>query len=228
MPDHQNGERMGTVGLNFGSPTSGQGFDVTETVSTIVENLRKVETPWKTQLTKLESQDTQLSSLGTLMSSLYTDVTRLTNFTGVLAQKTGSSSDNNVLQLASATSAAAAGTHSITVHSLATTSSGYLTEVASASDKLAGSIWLGVGNGTLHQVSVPSGGTLSSLASAINMAGIGVSASVLTDSSGSRLSLVSGTSGVDGNIVVGGASNLSDASGTVLGYLGKAGSGSSY
>jgi flagellar hook-associated protein 2 len=219
---------MGTVGLNFGSPTSGQGFDVAETVSTIVENLRKVETPWKTQLSKLESQDTQLSSLGTLMSSLYTDVTNLTNFTGVLAQKAGSSSDNNVLQLTSATSVAAAGTHSVIVNTLATTSSGYLTEVASASDKLAGSLWIGVGNGTLHQVSVPSGGTLSSLASAINMAGIGISASVLTDSSGSRLSLVSGTSGVDGNIVIGAASNLSDASGTVLGYAGTPGNGSSY
>src|SRR3954452_17079487 len=117
---------MGTVGLNFGSPTSGQGFDVAETVSTIVENLRKVETPWKTQLDKLESQDTQLSSLGTLMSKLYTDVTNLTNFTGVLAQKSGPSSDNNVLELTSPAWPAAAGTHSVTINTVDTTSSGYL------------------------------------------------------------------------------------------------------
>ena len=219
---------MGTVGLNFGSPTSGQGFDVTATVSTIVSNLQKVETPWKNQISALQAQDTQLSNLGTLLSSLSTDVNNLTDFTGVLAQKTGSSSDTGVLELTSATSAAVAGTHSVAVHSLATTSSGYLTEVASASDKLTGSIWLGVGNGSLHQVSVPSGGTLSSLAAAINSAGIGITASVLSDSSGSRLSLVSGTSGADGNIVVGAASNLSDSSGTVLGYSGTAGSGSSY
>jgi flagellar hook-associated protein 2 len=219
---------MGTVGLNFGSPTSGQGFDVTETVSTMVDNLRKVEAPWKTQLTTLQSQDTQLSSLGSLLSSLSTDVSSLTDFTGVLAQKTGSSSDNNVLQLTSATSAASAGTHTVTVNSLATTSSGYLTEVASASDTLTGAIWLGVASGTLHQVSVPSGGNLNSLASAINSAGIGITASVLTDSSGSRLSLVSGTSGADGNIVIGASTSLSDASGTVLGYSGSAGSGNSY
>ena len=218
---------MGTVGLNFGSPTSGQGFDVTETVSKIVENLRKVETPWKDQLASLQSQDTAISSLGSLMSSLSADVAKLTDFTGVLAQKTGSSSDTGVLQLNSATSVATAGTHSVMVNSLATTSSGFVTEVASASDVLTGSIWLGVGAGALHQVSVPSGGTLKSLASAINSAGIGVTASVLTDSSGSRLSLVSGTSGADGNVVVGAATDLADAGGTVLGYSGSAGTAGS-
>lgn len=219
---------MGTVGLSFGSPTSGQGFDVTSTVNTIVANLQKVETPWKNQLSAFETQDTQLSNLGTLLSSLSTDVSNLTDFTGVLAQKTGSSSNTNVLQLAAATSSASAGTHSVIVNSLATTSSGYLSEIASSSDNLTGSIWLGVGGGTLHQISVPTGGTLSSLASAINSAGIGISASVLTDTTGSRLSLVSNTSGAGGNIVIGSSTNLADASGTVLGYSGTAGSGTSY
>jgi len=226
--EKQSGERMGTVGLNFGSPTSGQGFDVSATVSSIVANMQKVETPWKNQLSALQSQDTQLSNLGTLLSALSSDVSKLTDFTGILAQKTGSSSDSSVLQLTSATSAAAAGSHSVIVNSLATTSSGYLTEVANASDILAGSIWLGVGSGTLHQINVPSGGTLASLASAINAAGIGISASILTDSSGSRLSLVSGTSGSEGGIVIGAATDLSDASGTVLGYSGTAGVNSSY
>ena len=77
---------MSTVGLNFGSPTSGQGFDVTETVNSIVANLQKVETPWKNQLTSLQAQDTQLSNLGTLLSALSSDVSKLTDFTGILAQ----------------------------------------------------------------------------------------------------------------------------------------------
>ena len=47
---------MGAVGLNFGSATSGQGFDVTSTVNQIVTNLQIVETPWKTQLTALTEQ----------------------------------------------------------------------------------------------------------------------------------------------------------------------------
>ena len=51
---------MGAVGLNFGSATSGAGFDVTSTVNQIVTNLQTVEGPWKAQITKLANQDTQL------------------------------------------------------------------------------------------------------------------------------------------------------------------------
>ena len=203
---------MGTVGLSFGSPTSGAGFDVSATVSSIVANLEKVETPWKTQLSTLQSQDTAISSLGTLLSSLSNDVSALTDFTGILAQKTGSSSDTNVVQLTAATSAAMAGSHSVIVNSLAKASSGYLTEIASVSDNLTGAITLQVGNGTTHTITLPtSGGTLSSLASAINSSGAGISASVLTDSTGSRLSLVSATSGGAGNITVT-SNSLADSS----------------
>ena len=204
-------DAMGTVGINFGSPTGGTGFDVAATVTQIVANMKNVETPWKNQLTALQSQDTALSSIGTLLSSLSTDIGNLTDFTGVMAQKTGSSSDTNVLELTSASSSATAGTHTITVTSLAKTSSGYLTAITNASDQLAGSISIQVGSGTAHTVNVnPSNKTLAGLAAAINSAGIGVTASVLTDSSGSRLNLVSGTSGGKGNITV--SSSITDAS----------------
>ncbi len=46
---------MCAVGLNFGSPTSGTGFDVSATVARIVGNLQNVETPWKTPLKKLNT-----------------------------------------------------------------------------------------------------------------------------------------------------------------------------
>ena len=194
---------MGTVGLSFGSPTSGAGFDVSSTVAAIVGNLQNVETPWKNQLTALESQDTVISSLGTLFSSLSNDVSSLTDLQGIMAQKTGSSSDTNVLQLTAATSAAQAGTHTVTVMNLAATSSGYIAPLTSASDILSGSITLQVGNGTAQTISVPTtDATLAGLAAAINSSGVGINASLLTDSSGSRLSLVSGTSGAKGNITV--------------------------
>ena len=194
---------MGTVGLSFGSPTSGAGFDVSATVSAIMANLQNVETPWKTQLTSLQGEDTVLSNLGTLLSNLSNDVNQLTDFTGVMAQKTGSSSDTNVLQLTAATSGATAGTHTVEVKNLASTSSGYLTELPSASTTLSGSITLQVGSGTPQTVTLNSNdNTLSGLASAINSSGVGITASVLTDSSGSRLSLVSGTSGANGNIAI--------------------------
>jgi flagellar hook-associated protein 2 len=195
---------MGTVGLSFGSPTSGTGFDVSTTVAEIVSNLQNVETPWKTQLTTLESQDTAISSLGTLYSSLSNDMSSLTDFEGILAEKTGSSSDTGVLET-SASSTAVAGTHTVTVTNLAQTSSGYLSEITDASDTLSGSITLKVGtSGTAQTIDMDSltTQTLAGLAAAINSSGAGINASVLTDSSGSRLSLVSGTSGAGGDITV--------------------------
>ncbi len=44
---------MGTVGINFGSATSGTGFDVTSTVTSIMANMRAPETAWATQTTAL-------------------------------------------------------------------------------------------------------------------------------------------------------------------------------
>src|ERR1700739_2234560 len=114
---------MGAVGISFGSPTSGQGFDVASTVNQIVTNLQSVETPWKNQLTSLQSQDSTLSSLGTQISALSTDLQNLTDFNGALSYKTGSSSDTNVLSLSSASAAAVTGTHTIQVQNLAQTSS---------------------------------------------------------------------------------------------------------
>jgi flagellar hook-associated protein 2 len=201
--------QMGTVGLSFGSPTAGAGINVSQTVSQIVSNLQAVETPWKNQLSTLQTQDTAFSSLGTQLSSLSNDVSQLTDFQGILANKAGSSSDTNILQLTSATSSATAGTHTIVVTSLAQTSSGYIDSVANSNDTLSGAITLQVGSGTAQTINVGSkSNTLSGLSAAINSAGIGVTANVITDANGSRLSLVSGTSGTGGNLTI--TSSLSD------------------
>lgn len=227
MQSHAEDEdAMGTVGLSFGSPTSGAGFDVSSTVASIVSNLQNVETPWKNQLSTLQSQDTVISNLGTLFSNLSTDMSALTDFQGVLAQKTGSSSDTNVLELTSANSSATAGTHTVVVNNLATTASGYLAPTANASDTLSGSITLRVGNGTAQTITLDSSdNTLAGLAAAINSSTLGIAANVLTDASGSRLSLVSGTSGTKGNITVS-ANTITDAKGggTALTYSGTSGS----
>ncbi len=217
---------MGTVGLNFGSPTSGTGFDVSSTVASIVSNLQNVETPWKTQLTTLESQDTAISSLGTLFSNLSNDISSLTDFDGIMAQKEGSSSDENILTLTAANSTAVAGTHTVTVTNLARTSSGYLAPLASASSTLSGSITLQVGSGASQKITLNSSDdTLSGLAAAINSSNVGISASVLTDANGSRLSLVSGTSGSAGDIIIS-ANSLSAAVANTLSYTGTAAKGS--
>lgn len=217
---------MGTVGLNFGSPTSGAGFNVSSTVAEIVSNLQNVETPWQNQLTSLESQDSVISNLGSLLSNVSNDIGQLTDFQGILAQKEGSSSDTNVLELTSATSAAAAGTHTVAVNSLAQTSSGNLAEIANSSTTLSGSVTLQVGSGPAQTISLGSSDdTLAGLAAAINSSGVGITANVLTDATGSRLSLVSNSSGAEGNIVV--TNNaLTAAVANSLGAVVTAGSGS--
>ncbi len=201
---------MGAVGLNFGSATSGDGFDVTSTVNQIVTNLQAVETPWKSQLTSLQNRDTALSSLGTQISKLSTDLQDLTDFSGALAGKTGSSSDTNVLSLSSANSTAVAGTHSITVQNLAQTSSA-ASDAVGGSDVLTGGITFKIGNGSWQTVNVGDGSTaatLSGLSAAINKADVGVTANVLTNADGTvRLSLVSKTGGLAGQIIVADATN---------------------
>ena len=200
---------MGTVGLSFGSPTSGAGFDVTSTVNQIVTNMRAVETPWKNQLTTLQGQDTALTNVGTDLSSLSTAMQSLTDFEGVLSEKQGSSSDTNVLSLTSASTSAIGGSHTVVVQSLATTSSYVSATITNASDTLSGSLVL---NGKSINID-STNDTLSTLANAINSGNYGVTANVITDSSGSRLSLVSQTSGSSGAIsITGGLEDSSTSS----------------
>jgi flagellar hook-associated protein 2 len=207
---------MGTVGINFGAATSGAGFDVASTVSSILALSSAVETPWQAQLASLKTQDTTLTSIGTDLATLATAASALTNFDGVMSQKEGSSSDTSVLALGSASSSAIAGSHTIAVTQLAQTGSNYSDSVAGASDVLSGSLTIQVGTATtpepaattaqtINLSSVGSSPTLSTLASYINNGTYGVTATVVTDDGGgSRLSLVSNVSGAAGGLTIGG------------------------
>jgi flagellar hook-associated protein 2 len=188
---------MGTVGLSFGSATSGQGFDVTTTVTQIQASEQAIETPWQNQLTTLQAQDTVFTSMGADLSALSTSLQSLTDFEGIFAEKQGSSSNSDLLSLTSASATAAAGSHTVVISKLAQTSSDVSTAVANASDTLTGSVTI---QGKEFDTSTSGSDTLTGLVSAINSAAIGVTASVITDSSGSRLSIVSGTSGAAGQL----------------------------
>lgn len=206
---------MGTIGLSFGSPTSGQGIDVASTVTQIVAQLQGAEKPYKNQLTALQSQDTVISNLGSLLSTLSSDVSAITDPVGVLSGKLGSSSDTNIVTLLSASTTATAGSHTVTVQQLAQTSTEASSPVA-ANDTLSGSFSFHIGSGTSQTISVdPANNTIAGLAATINQAGLGISASVVTDSSGSRLSLISQTSGAAGQITIDSSSLGDSASGTV-------------
>ena len=199
---------MGTVGLSFGSATSGTGFDVSTTVTSILALESAVETPWKSQVSTLQTQDSVLTTLGTDLSTLSTAVSSLTDFDGVTASKLGSSSDTSVLSLSAASSSAVAGSHTVEVTSLASTSSKYSDSVA-AGDTLSGTLSIQIGSGRAQTLTLDStDNTLATLATAINSGSYGVTASVVSESNGSRLSLVSKTSGAAGAITLGGT--LSD------------------
>jgi flagellar hook-associated protein 2 len=121
----------------------------------------------------------------------------------------GSSSDPNVVELTAAGTGATAGSHTLVVTQLAQTSSLY-TAAVGASDTLSGNITINIGTGPTQTVTVgSSSNTLSSLSAAINAAGLGVTASVISDSTGSRLELVSGIGGTAGSLTIGGT--LTDA-----------------
>lgn len=195
---------MATIGINFGAATSGAGFDVAGTVTSILALESAVETPWKAQLATLKAQDTALSGLGTDLSRLSTALGALTNFDGVLSAKQGSSSNPSVLSLTSASSAAVAGSHSVTVTSLATTGSRFSDTLTNPNDVLSGTLSIQVGSGSAQSITLASTDTLASLADTINAGKFGVTAQVVKDGSGSRLALVSQTSGAAGAITLGG------------------------
>src|SRR5579862_2685219 len=199
---------MGTVGLSFGSPTSGQGFDVASTVAQIQAASQAIETPWQNQLTALKAEDTVLSSIGTDLSALSSSLQKLTDFEGVFAEKQGSSSNTDLLSLNSASSTASAGSHTIVIDRLAQISSEASTAVSDPNDILSGS--LTIQGKTFNVDAADNDTTLASLSAAINSADIGVKASVITDSTGSRLSIVSAISGAVGQLTI--TSSLSGAS----------------
>ena len=221
---------MGTpVGISFGSPTSGQGFDVATTVSQITASMQATETPWNNQLTQLKSEDTAYTALGTDLSNLTTSLQALTDFQGVLASMEGSSSNTSVLQLTSASNSAIAGSHTVVVSTLAQTNSYYSNDFAKSSDLLTGSLTLTV-NGAKKTINADSGGdTLTQFAANINNAEVGVTANVITDAGGQRLSLTSNTSGAVGGFTI--ASALTDATtpATTIGFTqAQAGSDASF
>jgi flagellar hook-associated protein 2 len=210
---------MGAVGLNFGNPSSGDGFNVTQTVSEIMANYQMVEAPWEQQLSTLSAEDAAYSTIGTDLQNLSTAYSTLSNFQGVLEGKQGSSSDPNVVELTAASTTAMTGSHTIVVNSLATNDSWSSSSISSGTTLGTGDLTIQVGTGgATSTVNIANGESLSTLASSINNAGIGVEASVLTNSTGSYLSLVSSTSGSAADLTIGGSVTTSGTTPTSLSF----------
>jgi flagellar hook-associated protein 2 len=181
------------------------GIDVNAAVSAAVTAAQAPEDTWQSQISALATQTSDLNDFKTAATNLDNDVEALSSLTGALASTTVTSSNSGALT-ATTTSGAAAGNTEVVINNLATTASYSSAAVASSSTALAaGTITITNGSGTPTSFSTgtgTSGDTLADLESAINSAGIGVTASIITDASGSQLALVSNTSGSAGNFTV--------------------------
>ncbi len=196
---------MANVGISFGSSTGGSGFDVATTVSSIMAAERSPEAAWQARTAALGKQDAVLTTLGSNLSSLSNSLSALSNFDGVFAAKLGGVSDSGVLAITSTASGATAGSHTITVQQLAQTSSQFSAAYPTAAT-FTGTVSVQVGSGAAKTVTLDSAGeTVAAMAATINTAHLGVSATVVSDRNGDRLSLVSQTEGAAGEISFGGS-----------------------
>ena len=199
---------MGTSATGVGSvagATSTGSFNAQQYVQSIIQSEQGPEQLMQQQVSTLSDQATALGTISTQLQSLQTAVFALNDFQGALAAKTTSSSNSGVAT-ATADSTAAAGSHTVVVNNLATTSSAYSSTLTDGDTTFAtGSFTLQVGSGTATTITVDStNDTLNTLAASINSQNLGVTASVITDANGARLGLVSNSSGAAGDLTISG------------------------
>jgi flagellar hook-associated protein 2 len=195
----------GTIN-NYGNvllPAGSNTIDVQSLLNSAIAAAQAPLTQLQQEQTQVQSESSALQSISTDVNALATAVQALTSSTGGTSAITATSSNANVLG-ATADSSATPGTHSIVVNSLATTASYYSQPWSSADTLLgAGNFTITVGsNPPVTEILTDANGTMNSLAAAINAQNIGVTASVISDSTGYRLALVSSTTGAPGNFTI--------------------------
>jgi flagellar hook-associated protein 2 len=189
--------------LEAATGSSSEGIDVTAAVNAAVSAAEAPEDTWVSQQETLQSQSTALTQLQTDATNLDNDMQSLNSLTGPLAASTVTSSNASIVT-ASAAAGSATGNELVVVNSLATTASYASSAVANAATNLpAESITIAPASGSATTITTGSGvNTLTDLENAINTAGLGVTASIITDASGSRLAITSNTSGSAGSFTV--------------------------
>jgi flagellar hook-associated protein 2 len=144
-----------------------------------------------------------LTQIQTDATNLDNDMQALNSLNGPLTAATVSSSNSGIVT-GSAASGTSGGNNVVVVNSLATTASYASSAVASATTQIP-SETVTITPGTGSPVTIVTGSgvdTLADLENAINTAGLGVTASIITDSTGARLAIVSDTSGSNANFSV--------------------------
>lgn len=170
------------------------GIDVSAAVDAALYSARAPERIWQSQIDRISSQTSALTGIQSATKAITDDLQSLNSVVGPLSARSVSSTSAAVS--ATASSGTVTGNHTVTVANLATTASWYSDPALSASTTLAaGTVTITQGSAATS-IDVGTGvNTLSDLAAAINGKGLGITASVINDANGSRLSLVAGKSG---------------------------------
>lgn len=183
----------------------GSGIKIDEIVNALVNAERAPKT---NQLDRLEKQTTtRISAIGTLtgaMNSFKTAIDAL-NKPSLFESRTASTSSSSVLKATAATTAPA-GTYSIQVQQLAASSKVALQSVSggTAATFNSGTLEISAGSTKINVDITAANNTLAGMRDAINEAGksSGISATIITDDSGSRLVLSSTKTGEGNDIQV--------------------------
>jgi flagellar hook-associated protein 2 len=204
-----NGTTTNTPSINISSilaATSGNAsaLDVTAAVAAGIYADRAPERVWEADQTTLTSQTTALTAIQTATAAVTNDLQSLNTLTGPLAARTVASSSADVT--ATAATGTVAGDHVVVVNSLATTGAWYSDLATGPTATLpSSSMTLTTAAGVSKTIATGSGvagDTLNDLANTINGDGLGLTASVVSDSTGSRLALIANTSGAAGDFSI--------------------------
>ena len=171
------------------------GIDVSSAVAAGLYADRAPERAWEADQVTLTSQTTALTAIQTATEALTTDMSSLNTLNGPLAARTVTSSNPNDVTATAATGTLA-GVHTIVVNSLASTAAWYSDLASSPTAALpASSMTLTTTSGATLTIPTGTGNTgdnLNDIATAINGdAALGVTASVVSDPTGSRLAIIS-------------------------------------
>jgi len=199
------------ISLNPGSLLNGNGIDVNSLVTQSLAPMNGQVQTLQQQQSDLQNQANVMSSINNDLSSLSSAVNSLSDVLGPLSAMTAQSSQTNVLT-ASAQSSATAGTHTVIVSTLASQSTLYTDAIRDAKTSILPSgaqsatisFQVGGSSGPTHSISISAAtnDTLNSVVSYINSQNWGVTATVLTDSTGSRLAIYGNTTGSAGALAI--------------------------
>jgi len=204
------------ISLNPSTLLSGQGLDVSSLVTQLLSQKSGQVTTWQNEQTTFQLQAGALQSINSDLSALATAVTALSDPLGALTAQVATSSDTSVLT-ATATTSAPAGQHNIVVSNLATQGLIYADAIAGGANvsilpqgQTTGDLKLQIGGagGTSADIQITAGSndTLATLASSINSLSTtnhwGITASVVSDATGARLSIVSQATGTPGALAI--------------------------